>query len=404
MTVVNKKEFQPTRRTILTGTAIAGAAMMTGAAPTLASTRRSAAHVPSMGKGLVLPVADKQTTNGKAVDLSHLPRVTQEMVMPPMAPKHDQVATGGPKIVEVRFDIEEKLMVVDEDTDAKIWALTYNGSVPGPLIIVHEGDYVEVTITNPENSVFEHNVDFHSSTGALGGGGLTHVLPGEEAVLRWKATKAGVFVYHCAPGGEMIPYHVCHGMNGAVMVLPRDGLKDAEGKAITYDEIAYIGEQDYYLPKDEDGEFIQYESAGEDYSDSLDAMRTLIPTHSVFNGAVGALTGENAFKSKVGSTVLMIHAQANRDSRPHLIGGHANYLWEGGSFTDIPQTGFETWFIRGGSAGAAMYTFEQPGVYAYVNHNLIEAVLLGATAHFVVDGEWNNDLMEQLVAPQPMGS
>ena len=57
--------------------------------------------------------------------------------------------------------------------------------------------------------------------GALGGGGLTHVFPGEETVLRWKAIKPGVFTYHCAPGGAMIPYHVCHGMNGAIMVLPR---------------------------------------------------------------------------------------------------------------------------------------------------------------------------------------
>ena len=53
----------------------------------------------------------------------------------------------------------------------------------------------------------------------------------------------------------------------------------------------------------------------------------------------------------------------------------------------------------GGSAGAALYEFLQPGVYAYVNHNLIEAVNLGATAHVLVEGEWNNDLMEQVVAP-----
>ena len=75
--------------------------------------------------------------------------------------------------------------------------------------------------------MLEHNIDFHAATGALGGGALTKVQPGEQAVLRWKATKPGVFVYHCAPGDVMIPYHVVHGMNGAVMVLPRDGLKDA---------------------------------------------------------------------------------------------------------------------------------------------------------------------------------
>jgi nitrite reductase (NO-forming) len=49
-----------------------------------------------------------------------------------------------------------------------------------------------------------------------------------------------------------------------------------------------------------------------------------------------------------------------------------------------------------------LYKFRQPGIYAYVNHNLIEAVMLGATAHVVVDGEWNDDLMMQVVKPEPI--
>jgi nitrite reductase (NO-forming) len=35
----------------------------------------------------------------------------------------------------------------------------------------------------------------------------------------------------------------------------------------------------------------------------------------------------------------------------------------------------------------------------YLSHNLIEAVLLGAALHMNVEGEWDNDLMEQLKAP-----
>ena len=128
-------------------------------------------------------------------------------------------------------------------------------------------------------------------------------------------------------------------------------------------------------------------------------MNSLVPTHVVFNGKVGALTGEGAMKASVGETVLFIHSQANRDSRPHLIGGHGDYVWETGSFTDVPATGLETWLIRGGSAGAAMYTFRQPGVYAYLNHNLIEAVQLGALSHVIVDGEWDDNLMKQVKKP-----
>lgn len=377
MKKMHEDQDRLTRRTFLSGTALAGAGVL------VAEVASSAAHAAT-------PMTEDE--------ISRLPRVKQEMVAPPFLPKHDQVAKGGPKIVEVRMDVIEKKMVLDDD-GSEIWALTFDGSVPGPMIVVHQDDYVEMTLVNPDTNVMEHNIDFHAATGALGGGGLTHVTPGEECVIRFKATKAGVFVYHCAPGGAMIPYHVCHGMNGAIMVLPRDGLKGKGGKPVRYDRAYYIGEQDYYLAKDEDGEYIKYETAGEDYADSLEAMATLTPSHIVFNGAIGALTGDNALKASVGETVLIVHSQANRDTRPHLIGGHGDHVWSTGSFTDEPQTGLETWFIAGGAAGAATYTFEQPGVYAYVNHNLIEAVLKGATAHFQVDGEWNDDLMKQIKKP-----
>ena len=335
------------------------------------------------------------------VDISKLPRVKQVLVAPPFLPEHDQVAQGGPKIIEVTLTIEEKKIIIDND-GTEVWAFAYNGSVPGPMIVEHEGDYVELTLKNLAANAMEHNIDFHASTGALGGGALTKILPGEQTVLRWKAIKQGVFVYHCAPGDVMIPYHVIHGMNGAVMVLPRDGLKDGKGNALKYDLAYFIGEQDFYIPCDETGTYKKYETAGEDLADCLDVMRTLTPTHVVFNGKAGALTGEHALKAKVGETVLFIHAQANRDSRPHLIGGHGDFVWDTGSFADMPATNLETWFIRGGSAGAMLYKFRQPGIYAYVNHNLIEAVLLGATAHVKVDGEWNDDLMMQISKASPI--
>lgn len=375
---VTDTQLTVTRRTVLAGVGLAAAGAAAGSA--------------LISKPVIA------ASNAKAPDL---PRVKQKLVAPPFAPDHEQVATGGPKIVEVEIVIEEKIIELDDD-GAEIWALTFGGSVPGPLIVVHEGDYVELTLVNPAASAMEHNIDFHAATGALGGGELTVVAPGEQVVLRFKATKPGVFVYHCAPGGVMVPYHVTHGMNGAIMVLPRDGLKDKNGARLNYDRLYYVGEQDFYLPKDEDGEYIRYETAGEDYADSIEVMKTLTPSHIVFNGRVGALTGKNALKAKVGETVLIVHAQANRDTRPHLIGGHGDYVWASGSFSDAPETGNETWFIAGGAAGAAMYTFKQPGLYAYVNHNLIEAFLKGAAAHFQVEGKWDDDLMTQVSKPGPI--
>ncbi len=335
---------------------------------------------------------------GRATEIDNLPVVNQELVPPPFLPEHDQIINGGPRIIKVRMVVEEKLVTID-DEGTQFRVFSFNGSVPGPIIVVHEGDYIELTLINPETNNFRHNIDFHASTGALGGGDLTHILPGEEVVLRWKAIKPGVFVYHCAPGGMMVPWHVVKGMNGAVMVLPRNGLRDRHGNLITYDKAFYIGEQDFYIPKDENGNYKIFTEPGDGYSEVLEVMKTLTPTHVVFNGSVDALTGENSLTAEVGETVLFIHAQANRDTRPHLIGGHGDFVWPNGSFNDPPRTNLETWFVPGGASGAAIYTFRQPGTYVYLNHNLIEAFVLGAKAEVRVNGEWNNDLMEQLKEP-----
>lgn len=369
-------QFPMSRRTLLAGAAMAGA---------LTQVRAGIAEA----QEVLTPVA--------ATSAEALPRVKVQLVDPPFVHDHEQVATSGPKVVEFEMTIHEKKIVLDDD-GTETFAFAFNGTVPGPLMVVHEGDYVELTLINHPDNMLLHNIDFHSSTGALGGGGLTQINPGEKTILRWKATKPGVFVYHCAPPG-MVPWHVTAGMNGAVMVLPRDGLKDHQGKSLHYDRVYYVGEQDFYVPKDETGKYKTYADPAEAYDDQIKAMRTLTPTHIVFNGKVGALTGDNAMKAKVGETVLIIHSQANRDTRPHLIGGHGNYVWAHGKFRNPPLLDQETWFIPGGTAGAALYTFEQPGIYAYVNHNLIEAFELGAAGHFKVEGNWNDDLMKQVLAP-----
>ena len=369
-------------------TSLLAAAIALSASPMMSMT----AHAVDSHK-LVVDTLDQ------APDLSKLEVVEVDLKAPPFVHDFDQVAKGGPKIVKFTMPIVEKEIEVEKGV--KLRAMTFGGTIPGPMMVVHEGDYIELTIVNPSTNEQVHNIDFHASTGAMGGGDITMVAPGEEVTMRFKADRAGTFVYHCAPGGAMTPWHMVNGMNGAIMVLPRKGLKDEKGKKLRFDKVMYIGESDFYIPKDEKGNYKQYDSLNASLMDSINAMKGLVPSHVVFNGSVGSLTGKNALKSKVGETVLIVHSQANRDTRPHLIGGHADYAWETGKFNNPPEKDLETWFIRGGSAGAALYTFKQPGLYAYVNHNLIEAILLGAAAHVMVEGDkWDHDLM---TLPSPTG-
>ena len=334
------------------------------------------------------------------VNVGNLKHITETMVAPPNLPQYDQVDSGDPVIVDVKLVVEEKKLEIAPGV--KIWALTYNGSVPGPMIVVHQNDYVQLTLVNPATNTLTHNIDLHAATGAMGCGDLTKVNPGEQVTVRFKATKSGVFVYHCAPGGIMVPLHVVSGMNGVIMVLPRKGLTDENGNSVHYDKAFYIAEQDYYVPKDKNGNYKEYDKPADAFGDMMNVFKTLTPSHIVFNGAEGSLTGENSLSANVGDKVLFITSEANMDTRIHLIGGHADLVWLGGSFNDKPATNYQSWQVVAGGAVAALYKFREPGTYAYLDHNLIHAFAFGAVAMINVKGFWNNNLMKQINKPAPI--
>ena len=80
-----------------------------------------------------------------------LPRHKVELVAPPFVHAHEQATKEGPRIMEFRLWVEEKKIVID-DEGTTLQAMTFNGSIPGPLLVVHEGDYVEVTLVNPDTN------------------------------------------------------------------------------------------------------------------------------------------------------------------------------------------------------------------------------------------------------------
>jgi nitrite reductase (NO-forming) len=335
--------------------------------------------------------------------------VVQELVDPPFLPTHEQVASGPPRVVNVRLEIVER--EVEIAPGVFVWQMAFNNHVPGPVPVVFQWDWVHLTLVNGTTdtvrfgqaaNTMAHNIDFHAATGALGGGGLTVVAPGQEVGLEWRAVKPGFFVYHCAPGGEMVPYHVVTGGNGAILVLPREGLRDGFGEPVRYDRAFYFGEQDYYVPMNADGTSRRFNNFVEQMAPMLDVMRGLKPTHIAFNGSYGSLTADIRLEAEVGETILMLHSQANNPSFPHLIGGHGDWVWPYGKFGNKPDAGLESWDVVAGGTAAAVYTFDQEGTYAYLNHNLIKAFLYDAKAFIHVTGGWDDDLMRNTFEARPI--
>ena len=84
---------------------------------------------------------------GVESNIEDLERVTQTLVNPPNLPEHDQIAKGGPKVVQMTMTVEEK--EIEVKPGVFVQAMTFNGTNPGPMIVVHQDDYVELTLKNP---------------------------------------------------------------------------------------------------------------------------------------------------------------------------------------------------------------------------------------------------------------
>lgn len=95
---------------------------------------------------------------------------------------------------------------------------TIDGKIPGPTIIVDEGDIVEFVIVNQGD--VPHGASIHavnSQTSKY----LGKVEPNDSASVVFKANMPGVYMYHCAPGGHAIPMHIIFGQYGMMVVRPK---------------------------------------------------------------------------------------------------------------------------------------------------------------------------------------
>ena len=105
-------------------------------------------------------------------------------------------------------------------------AMTWNGTIPGPVISVDQGDCLGITVTN--NGMAIHTLDFHAGNGpsnAIGCGDPAHggVIPPHTTVYcTLHAVTPGAFMYHCA-GDKIfgIWEHIANGMYGGIVVHPK---------------------------------------------------------------------------------------------------------------------------------------------------------------------------------------
>ncbi|MEX2248272.1 MAG: multicopper oxidase domain-containing protein, partial [Parvibaculum sp.] len=198
----------------------------------------------------------------------------------------------------------------------------------------------------------------------------TQTAPGDHTGFSFKAMKPGIYVYHCAT--PMVADHIQAGMYGLILVEPEGGLPPV-------DREIYVMQGEVYTE-------LAYGKKGEAFTD-YDKLLDEKPEYYVFNGAVGALTGDNAIEAKVGETMRIFFGVGgpNKTSSFHVIGEIMDKVYTHGSLVSAASIDVQTVTVAPGGATVAEVTFDVPGVYLLVDHAL-SRLERGLVAQIKVEG------------------
>jgi nitrite reductase (NO-forming) len=286
-------------------------------------------------------------------------------------------------------------------------AMTFNGTIPAPVMAVDQGDILNVTIKNEGKTI--HSLDFHAGIGpskVLSG----NIEPGETKSVPVYAKNAGVFMYHCgADGLNGVWEHIANGMYGAVVVHPAKE-KPAKEFYLSFGEIFNTADKGLFVGANGTvGTFDLTKFA----TDQPDLILTNGMAHKYVPGI-----GEKAklllnpnpeiFKVKPGELTrwYILNPGPNGGVSFHFISGQID-VRDGtnpeGTDYGTQLINDETYWIPPGSASVIESTFPENGTYVGVDHNMNHVVRGGALA---VVGDANSTAKDQPpgTAVAPKGS
>lgn len=246
---------------------------------------------------------------------------------------------------EVKVELQAKIVTVDVAKDDQREAWTFNGSFPGPVIRVKEGDVVDFTLRNEADRV--HSIDFHAARTPWN----LHfqgVPTGSETSFRWKADSPGVFYYHC--GTDPMIQHIANGMFGAVIVEPRRPIVKADR------EYVIVQSEIYPSPFD------------------VDAMMAGKPKLVVFNGRANRYLDE-PLKAQPGELIRLhvVNAGPNHFSAFHVIGAIFDRVYASGNPKNV-EYGVQTYTLPPGGGATFDLVIPEEGMYPMVTHQLQDAL------------------------------
>jgi nitrite reductase (NO-forming) len=310
-------------------------------------------------------------------------------------------------------------------------AMTFNQQVPGPTLRVTQGDVVKMTLTIPNNEVTGHGNDMHASQ--MSAGSFDSINPGESKTYCYIAESAGVFKYHCS-GVHLIgmDQHVLSGMYGIAIVDPANGYKKlmvekTSGSGILdkkfYDADALEFQLEYnqlYLTSEgnyDAGAMFQHHQT----ATVVNGMQFGYVPNEVHNALIKGDANKNIFVAQPWNSLdlkqyqsqllyvetgqhvrLFIENQGNEPLFFHIVGEILDRVTQGNR---VQSGATETWLVGGSQNMIVDLVFDEPGVYAAVNHDYA-AIYTGAATVFVAGDPFglNPRLVSAGVIPEPVPS
>lgn len=279
-------------------------------------------------------------TQNQAGASSSTGNATGDMKMPALnqAPVPMKMVRNGN---QVTIDMTTQQTDIEIADGVTYHAWTFNGTVPGPVITVQQGDDVTLNLHNIDTTM-PHSIDLHAALVAPDKA-FVEVMPGQTKTVRFTAKVPGVYMYHCATPPMLL--HIGNGMYGAIVVVPKGQ------PAPTYT----IVQSEFY----QNG----------DYNQMLNGR----PEYVVFNGKANQYI-DKPLTAKVGQpvSIAFVNAGPNEFSAFHIVGTVLSDVMPSGS----PNThlhNLQTYTVAPGDGALFKVTFEEPGTYTMVTHAMADA-------------------------------
>ena len=247
---------------------------------------------------------------------------------------------------EITVVAKDATLYVAKDVAMSAW--TFDGTVPGRMLRVVEGDTVHVTFSIDPAALTSHSLDTHAAKTPPEVSYRT-INVGESMSWSFTPKYAGAYMYHCGTPPALM--HIGAGMYGAMIVDPKEGWSPAQEFALVQSEIYGTDDGSGVLQPD------YTKMVGNGTMDYI-----------VFNGYANQYV-ENpiAVEVKAPIRVFVVNAGPNVWSSFHVVGTIFDAVYVNGNPAN-KLVGLQSVTVGPGDGAVVEFTLPEPGGYPFVNH------------------------------------